>query len=178
MALWLYSPSSDLGFGFWDCWASVVNASKDAAEALEPLAGHWATIVFGVGLLASAIIAVPVIAATSAYVTAEMFGWRRSLNKTFAQARKFYMLLILLTALAVGIAFLGIPPIQLLYASGIAGGIATPFTLVLLLLIARDPVVMHGARIKPWLAICGWAVAGVVTLATVLFLYQSLTGTG
>jgi Mn2+/Fe2+ NRAMP family transporter len=156
----------------------VVATAQDAADALVPLAGRWAAVVFGLGLLASAIIAVPVIAATSAYVTAEMFGWRRSLDKTFAQARKFYAILIGVTLIALGIAFAGVAPIQLLYYSGIAGGIATPFTLVLLLLIGRDRQVMRHARIAPWLAVCGWVVALVVATATALYLYQTFTGSG
>jgi Mn2+/Fe2+ NRAMP family transporter len=156
----------------------VVQTAQDAAEALVPLAGRFAAIVFGVGLLASAIIAVPVIAATSAYVSAEMFGWRKSLDATFSAAPEFYRLLIGTTVVALGIAFAGVPPIQLLFFSGIAGGIVTPFTLVLMLLIARDRKMMHHRVIPPGLAVAGWAVAAVVTAASGLFLYQTFTGAG
>ena len=156
----------------------VVQTAQDAAEALVPLAGRFAAMVFGVGLLASAIIAVPVLAATSAYVSAEMFGWRRSLDATFAQAPQFYALLIGSTLIALAIAFAGVPPIQLLYFSGIAGGIATPFTLVLMLLVARDRKVMRHRLISPWLAVAGWGVAAVVAAASGMYLYQTFTGAG
>ncbi len=154
----------------------VVETAQDAAQALVPLAGRFAAMVFGVGLLASAIIAVPVIAATSSYVCAEMFGWRRSLDTTFAQAPKFYATLIGTTLVSLAIAYAGIPPIKLLYWSGIAGGIATPFTLVLMLLVARDPKVMHRHVISPWIALAGWSVAAVVGAASGIFLYQTFAG--
>ena len=154
----------------------VVQTAQDAAQALIPLAGRFAAMVFGVGLLASAIIAVPVIAATSAYVSAEMFGWRSSLDTTFAQAPKFYVCLIGATVVSLGIAFAGIPPIKLLYWSGIAGGIATPFTLALMLLVARDRTVMHRRVIPMWTAVAGWAVASIVAAASGIFLYQTFTG--
>jgi Mn2+/Fe2+ NRAMP family transporter len=156
----------------------VVETAQDAAQALVPLAGPFAAMIFGVGLLASALIAVPVIAATSAYVGAEMFGWRRSLDTTFAQARKFYILLIGSTVCALAIAFAGVTPIKLLYISGIAGGIATPFTLVLMLLVARDREIMHHRVIPAGIAVAGWAVAAIVAAASGIFLYQTFTGAG
>lgn len=67
-----------------------VQTAQDAANALAPLAGRFASVIFGVGLLASAILALPVLAATSAYVMAEAFGWRASLDSHFGQARSFY----------------------------------------------------------------------------------------
>ncbi|HEV2460780.1 MAG TPA: divalent metal cation transporter [Ktedonobacterales bacterium] len=65
----------------------TVQTAQDAASALTPLAGHFASIIFGVGLLASAILALPVLAGTSAYVMAEAFGWRRSLDARFHRRR-------------------------------------------------------------------------------------------
>ena len=61
----------------------VVQTAQDAANALTPFAGHWAKLLFGMGLLASALIAIPVVSATSAYVASEMFGWTRGIDKKF-----------------------------------------------------------------------------------------------
>jgi Mn2+/Fe2+ NRAMP family transporter len=147
-----------------------VETAQEAAQALAPIAGKYASLVFGVGLLGSALIALPVIAATSAYVVSEMFGWRRSLDAPFAHAPHFYGVLALCIAAAVAIAYAGVKPITLLFYSGIAGGIATPFTLALLLLVARSERVMQGMRIPAWLAICGWSVAAVITGASLAYL--------
>ena len=153
-----------------------VDTAEQAAQALAPFAGKYASIVFGVGLLGSALVAIPVIAGTSAYVAAEMFGWRHSLDASFKGARRFYLTLIACIAVAIAIAFAGVKPITLLFFSGIAGGIATPFTIVLMLLVGRNRKVMHHKQISGWLAAAGWCVAAIVTGAASIYLVQTLTG--
>jgi Mn2+/Fe2+ NRAMP family transporter len=156
----------------------TVETAQQAAEALAPIAGRYASLVFGIGLLGSALIAMPVIGGTCAYVAAEMFGWRHSLDAEFDRARPFYLTLAGCMALSVAIAFAGVRPITLLYYSGIAGGIATPFTMTLMLLVGRHRTVMHRYPISQWLAAAGWCVTAIVAAATVIYLYQTLTGRG
>lgn len=150
-----------------------VQTAQDAARALEPVAGQFAGIVFGIGLLASAALAVPVLAGTSAYALAEAFGWKRSLDARFARAPRFYLALILCLAAGVGLSLLGIGPIQLLFLSSILAGLATPVTLTLMLLIARDRRVMGDFRISRGLGIAGASVTAIVTLASVIYLIQT-----
>jgi Mn2+/Fe2+ NRAMP family transporter len=154
----------------------TVETAEEAAQALVPIAGKYAGLVFGIGLLGSALVAIPVIAGTSAYVAAEMFGWRRSLDATFATAPRFYLILSAVVLVAVAIGFAGVKPITLLFFSGIAGGIATPFTMALMLLIARNRAVMHHLRISVRLAAAGWVVTLIVTGAALVYLYQTVTG--
>ena len=155
-----------------------VDTAEQAAQALAPVAGKYASLVFGVGLLGSALVAIPVIAGTCAYVAAEMFGWRHSLDEKFDRARAFYLTLIGCVAVSAAIGFAGVKPITLLFYSGIAGGVATPFTMVLMLLVARNRNVMHGRRIAPGLAVAGWCVCAIVGAATLTYLVQTLTGKG
>jgi Mn2+/Fe2+ NRAMP family transporter len=155
-----------------------VQTADDAARALVPVAGRYAAAIFAVGLLGSALVAIPVIAGTSAFVAAEMFHWRSSLDADFEHARAFYLTLGAAVAIATGVGLLGVPPIKLLFFSGIAGGIATPFTLVLMLLVGRDRKIMRANRISPVLAAGGWTVAAIVTVATLIYLWQSLTQGG
>ncbi len=153
-----------------------VQTADDAARALEPFAGRYASLLFAAGLFGSALIAVPVIAGTSAYVLAEAFGWRRSLDATFARAPRFYRALLLSIGVATAIAFAGVSPIQLLFASSIAGGIATPLTLTFLMLVAQHQGTMRIHRIGGFLRIGGWAVTAIVTASVALYLYQTATG--
>jgi Mn2+/Fe2+ NRAMP family transporter len=155
-----------------------VQTAQEAAQALAPVAGKYASLVFAIGLLGSALVAIPVIAGTSAYVAAEMFGWRHSLDATFGHARRFYLTLTGCVLVAAVIGMAGVPPIKLLFVSGIAGGIATPLTLALMLLVGRNRSIMHQKRIPGWLALAGWCVTLVVTGATVIYLAQTLTGHG
>ena len=97
-----------------------------------------------------------------------MFGWPGKLDRSFFQAPRFYGVMIVCTTIACALAFAGIKPIQLLFVSSIAGGVATPVSLVFMLLAAS------GADIR--LRIAGWATTAIVTAAAAIFLYQSLTG--
>lgn len=154
----------------------TVQTAQDAAQALAPIAGPFAQFIFAIGLLGSALVAIPVIAGTCAYVAAEMFGWRRSLDKQFAGARQFYLTLGGCMIVSVVIGMAGVPPIKLLFYSGIAGGIATPLTMALMLLVGRNSRVMHAARIPGWLAVAGWCVTAIIGSATLVYLWQTVTG--
>lgn len=147
--------------------------AQDAARALAPVAGPFASVVFGLGLLASAVLAVPVLAGTSAYMMAEAFGWRRSLDASFARAPRFYLSMTLSLAIGVTVTLIGVGPITLLFISSIFAGLATPVTLILMLFIARDRRVMGQRRIGRPVSVAGFVVAGIVTLASVAFLLQT-----
>jgi Mn2+/Fe2+ NRAMP family transporter len=146
-----------------------VATAADAARALEPLAGASATALFAVGLLASAVLAVPILAATSAYAVAQTFGLRGSLNDAWQDARTFYGVLIGSLAVSAVVALAGFSPIGLLYWASVAGGLGTPLTLWLLLAIARSPA-LGERRVRGWLLIGGYAVAAIVTASCAIFL--------
>jgi Mn2+/Fe2+ NRAMP family transporter len=149
-----------------------VQTAQDAAKALEPLAGRWASLLFGIGLLGSSLIALPVLAGTSAYVAAEMFGRRKGIDAKFQQAPFFYGVVIGTLAIAAGIAFVGISPIRLLFAASIAGGLATPITLFFVLLAASSAQLMGSFRPGLWLRLAGWIVFAIVTAAAIFYLWQ------
>lgn len=154
----------------------TIQTAEDAAKALEPFAGHWASLLFGIGLLASALIAIPVLGATSAYVVSEMFGWRVGINKNFWHAGKFYMTLVAVLVIGTGISLAGVRPIKLLFLSSIVGGLATPITLTMMMLIAGNRLAMKRRPMNPILLGAGWAVTVVVTAAAAIFLFQTATG--
>lgn len=150
------------------------DTAEQAAQALRPLAGPWAGALFALGLLASAIIAVPVIAASGAYVTAATFGWRRGLSRTPRQAPGFYAVIVVQAALGAALAMGGIPPIRLLFAASVVAGIGTPIGLVLLVLVAANPRLTNGHRIHRGLLAAGWAIAIVVALVALVYIAQQL----
>lgn len=152
--------------------AQPVQTAQDAARALAPLAGPYAAIVFGVGLLASAVIAVPVLAGTSAYVFAEAFGFREGLTEPFQRARPFYFALLGSIIVATTIAYSGISPIRLLWIGSVAGGLATPLSLLFLLRAARDRKVMGERRIGVGLLLAGVIVALLISAAAALYLWR------
>ena len=140
----------------------AVTSAQDAATALRPLAGPAAADLFAAGLITSAVVALPVLMATTAYVVGAHFNWRRGLSEGIGRARGFYAILVASIGLALAVTLAGIPVIAMLVAASVIGGLGTPIGLVILVRLARDPSVMGPRPISGLLAIAGWAVAVIV----------------
>jgi Mn2+/Fe2+ NRAMP family transporter len=149
-----------------------VQTAQQAAQALAPVAGPLAAYLFAIGLLASAILAVPVLAATTGYILGEEFGWSRGLSQPLRVCRRFYLTVSGAILVGMVVSFLGISPITLLFWSGIVGGLGTPISLVFLLLVARDHHVMDGHPIGKWLTLLGWGTTILIGVISLYFLYQ------
>lgn len=153
-----------------------IETAEDAARALRPLAGPAASTFFALGLLASAVVALPVLAATTAYAVGSEFDWRRGLSTGFREAPRFYLVLMSSVLLGAVVALAGVSPIDMLVAASIAGAFATPIGLVFLLRLAQDPDVMGAQAIGPGLAVAGWVVAAVVALFGFTLLVITIRG--
>jgi NRAMP (natural resistance-associated macrophage protein)-like metal ion transporter len=101
-----------------------IQTADQAAQALEPLvnsfpnSGYIAKIIFALGIIGTGLLAIPVLAGSSAYAISETFGWTEGLGKKFKQAKHFYLLIIASTVIGLLINFIGIDPIQaLIYAA-------------------------------------------------------------
>lgn len=151
-----------------------VETARDAAMALAPAAGRYATVLFAAGLLGSALLAVPVIAATTAYAVSAVRSWKRELDASFAQAPQFYAIVAGVLLVAGIAASLNLDAVTMLYWSSIAGGLATPVSLAMLVLAAGSRKAMHGRTAHPALLVCGWAVTAIVAAAAVAFIVQSV----
>ncbi len=153
-----------------------VQTAQQAAQALAPVAGPLATDLFAIGLLASAVLAVPVLAASTAYILGQEFGWRSSLSERVWTAPLFYAAVVVTMLVAVIISFTNISPIQLLFIASIAGGLGTPISLVFLLLVARSRRIMGQYRIGKVLTTIGWATTLLITAISAYFLWQQFGG--
>ena len=155
----------------------TVASAQDAARALRPLAGSLAADLFAIGLIASAVVALPVLMVTTAYVLGAQFDWRRGLSEGIGRARGFYGVLAASVGLALVVALANISVIDMLVAASVIGGFGTPIGLVLLVRLARDPQVMGSKPISRRLAIAGWAVAVIVGGFSLLFVIWAALGT-
>jgi Mn2+/Fe2+ NRAMP family transporter len=177
-----------IGFAVVICWFILVatgatvgthhlhiNTAQDAAAALKPLAGRWATEVFAVALLASTAVALPVLVATCAYVTGAEFEWGNGFSAPIRSAPRFYLALTTAVVLGVVIALWGFSPIRILFVASIIGGLATPVGMAFLLLLGADSEVMCGDPLPAGLRRAGWAVAAVISTASLVYLAQQLT---
>jgi len=121
-----------------------VDSTRQAAEALRPLAGDVCYWLFSAGLLGTGMLAVPVLAGSAAYAFAETFGWRYGLDKEFHRAPWFYAVFILSTVLAILIDAVGINPMRALFWSAVINGLLAPVVLACMFAVASDRRIMNG----------------------------------
>jgi Mn2+/Fe2+ NRAMP family transporter len=138
-----------------------IETSRQAAEALRPFAGKFATTVFTLGIVGAGFLAIPTLAGSAAYAFAETLGWRQGLNKKLRQARWFYALILVSTGVGVVLDFIGINPVKALYWTAVINGLLAPFLLVAILIVAANKKLMQGQPSSR----LGWTVVAITTLA-------------
>ncbi len=148
-----------------------IETTRQAAEALRPLAGHFATTLFTLGIVGVGFLAIPTLAGSTAYAFAETLGWRQGLNKELRQARWFYALILASSAAGVALDFIGINPVKALYWTAVINGLLAPFLLVAILMVAADKNLMQGqpsSRLG-WMIVAFTAVAMFLAGAAMFF---------
>jgi Mn2+/Fe2+ NRAMP family transporter len=138
-----------------------IETTRQAAEALRPLAGKFAATLFTVGIVGVGFLAIPTLAGSAAYAFAETLGWRQGLDKKLKQARAFYALILLSTGVGVGLDFAGINPVKALYWTAVINGLLAPFLLIAILVVASDKKLMQSQPSSR----LGWIVVAITTVA-------------
>ena len=142
-----------------------IQSPAQAAEALRPLAGDLAFLLFAAGIIGTGLLAVPVLAGSAAYAVAESFRWPTGLGLPLAEARGFYFILTLATLLGVVIDLSGIDSIKMLLWAAIVNGVISVPIMVVMMLLAARPAVMGPFAIKRRLKVLGWFATGVMAAA-------------
>ena len=119
-----------------------IDTAKQAAEALRPLAGNAAYLLFTLGLIGTGMLGVPVLAGSCAYAISEAAAWRGSLEKKPRGARKFYAVLGVAMALGLAIDYTGLDAVKMLFWSAVTNGVLAPPLILLILLLTSDRKVM------------------------------------
>ncbi|HEY1471631.1 MAG TPA: Nramp family divalent metal transporter [Candidatus Acidoferrum sp.] len=151
-----------------------IQTAADAAKALQPLAGRFASLLFALGIIGTGMLAIPVLAGSAAYAVSELFGWRASLESKPRSARKFYYVLSAATALGVCLNFVGIDPIRALFLSAVINGIVAVPLMFLLMLISQRPAIVGKFVVPTYLRVVGWIATGVMLVASLGFLVTTL----
>jgi Mn2+/Fe2+ NRAMP family transporter len=154
-----------------------IQTSAQAAEALRPLAGDFAFVLFGLGIIGTGMLAVPVLAGSAAYAVAEAAGWPGSLSLVLshkdAEGRGFYGVIAAATLGGVILCFTPMDPVKELFWSAVLNGVIAVPIMVVMMLLATNPVAMSGHAIGPRLRALGWGATAVMA-ATVLTLFATL----
>jgi Mn2+/Fe2+ NRAMP family transporter len=137
----------------------TVETASEAARALEPIAGRFASLLFAAGIVGTGLLAIPILAGSAAYALSETFGWREGLGRTPRQAPSFYGVIGASIVVGLALNFIGIDPIRALYVSAILNGLAAPPLILLMLILSNS----SGTRLEG-----GWLSDGLVGVALVV----------
>lgn len=144
-----------------------IQSATDAAQALRPLAGNFATVLFGIGLIGAGLLAVPVLTGSAAYAVAETFGWPCGLDEKPRDAKQFYGVIAASTLIGVLIDFLGINPISALFWTAVINGVVAPPLLVVVMLVSNNKRVMGKRTNGTFTNLVGWLAAVVMFVAAI-----------
>lgn len=151
-----------------------IATASDAALALKPFAGHFAYLLFAVGIIGTGLIAVPVLAGSGAYAISESLGWQSGLGKTLRQARAFYGIIIFSVIIGFLINLTGFSIMKALLWAAAINGIIAPVVLIPIVLLSSNKKLMGEHSNRPLTSIVGWIttlIMLVVGVATIVALF-------
>jgi NRAMP (natural resistance-associated macrophage protein)-like metal ion transporter len=128
-----------------------IETSRQAAEALRPLAGAFASTLYTLGIIGVGMLAIPTLTGSAAYAFAETFSWKEGLDEPFRGAIPFYAVVIFSTLLGIALDLLRISPLKALFYTAVINGLLAPFLLVGILAVACDRDLMQGQP-SSWLS--------------------------
>jgi Mn2+/Fe2+ NRAMP family transporter len=148
----------------------TITTADEAAEALRPFAGDLAGLLFTLGIVGAGLLAVPVLAGSTAYAISETFGWREGLGLRMTQAKAFYGVIAVSMAAGLAMNAIGLNPVRALYLSAILNGVAAPPLIVLIALLSGSRDVMGDHASGPVSRFLLWAAAAVSAALPVIYL--------
>ncbi|UGY19427.1 NRAMP family divalent metal transporter [Bradyrhizobium septentrionale] len=144
-----------------------IQTSAQAAEALRPIAGPFAEVIFALGIVGTGLLAIPVLAGATAYAVGEGRRWSVGLARKPKEAIAFYSVLALSGGIGIALNFTPIDPISALYWSAVVNGVLAVPVMVLLMFMARHKPVMGRFVIGGWLYWLGWLSTAAMALSVI-----------
>ena len=153
-----------------------IETAAQAAEALRPVGGEFAFLLFAVGIVGTGLLAIPVLAGSVGYALAELRGWPEGLERPVSRAGGFYGTIVIVTLMALALNFSSISPIKALFWSAVVNGVAAGPIMVVLMLMTTNSKLNRGIRLgtPPWLL--GWASTAVMLAASAGMLANLVLG--
>jgi len=153
-----------------------IDTVEKAAQALKPLAGNAAYLLFAVGVIGTGLLAIPVLSGSLSYIVTESFGWKEGLDKKFQKAKAFYIIIAISLILGLSLNYIGISPIKALIYSAILYGLTAPVLIAIILHISNNKKIMGKNTNGKVSNILGFTALGLMTLAGVILIYMQLKG--
>jgi Mn2+/Fe2+ NRAMP family transporter len=155
---------------------TTIQTASQAAEALRPLAGDLAYLLFAAGIIGTGLLAVPVLAGASAYAVAEMVGLKEGLGKNPSLAPGFYAVIAVSTLIGMSLDWLGINPITALYYSAALNGLVAPPLMALVIMIANRKDIMGRFVNSRASNVLGWVIVLIMALVGMALIVSMATG--
>jgi NRAMP (natural resistance-associated macrophage protein)-like metal ion transporter len=146
-----------------------IQTSSQAAMALKPIAGKFASAVFAAGIIGTGLLAVPVLAGSGAYAVAETYGWKEGLDRRLFQAKSFYAAIAVATLIGVALNFTSLDPVKALYWSAVINGILAAPVMAVVMLMAQNKRVMGQLILPRSMSILGWGATLIMLFASIGF---------
>ena len=153
-----------------------IDTVEQAAQALKPLAGNSAYILFAIGIIGTGFLAIPVLSGSLSYIITETFGLKGGLDKKFHQAKAFYAIIAISLILGLSMNYIGISPIKALIYSAILYGMTAPVLIAIIIHISNNKKIMGKFTNGKTSNILGFATLVLMTAAAVILVYMQLTG--
>jgi Mn2+/Fe2+ NRAMP family transporter len=147
-----------------------VQSAAQAAQALRPLAGDFAFALFSLGIIATGLLAVPVLASSAAYAVAEAFDWPEGLERHWREAKGFYTIIGIATIVGTGLDFTPIDPMKALYWSAVINGVVAVPIMVAMMLLSGNAQVMGALPVRRKTRALGWGSVLLMAAAVAMML--------
>ena len=148
-----------------------IDTVEQAAQALKPLAGESAYLLFAIGVIGTGLLAIPVLSGSLSYMFCEAFGWKEGLDNKFNEARPFYIIIAISLIVGLSLEYIGISPIQALIYSAILYGLTAPVLIAIILYISNNKKIMGEHTNGKTSNILGIITFLLMTAAAVALLY-------
>jgi NRAMP (natural resistance-associated macrophage protein)-like metal ion transporter len=156
-----------------------VETVQDAAAALRPLAGVYAAVLFGLGLINASLLSASVLPLATSHYVCEALGYEAGIDRTLRQAPVFYGLYIALIVIACAVVLVpGAPLLKILFLSQVANGVLLPFILIFMLLLVNQKKLMGAYTNSKTFNVIAWVSAGVMIVLTLALLASQFLGGG
>jgi NRAMP (natural resistance-associated macrophage protein)-like metal ion transporter len=149
-----------------------IDTVEQAAQALKPLAGKAAYLLFATGIIGTGLLAIPVLSGSLSYIITESFGWKEGLDKKYYQAKAFYIIIAISLILGLSLNYIGISPIKALIYSAILYGLTAPVLIAIILHISNNKKIMGKNTNGKTSNIFGFVALILMTLAAVILIYM------
>ena len=146
-----------------------IETASQAAEALRPIAGVLTFALFAAGIIATGLLAVPVLAGSAAYGVSELFGWAEGLDRRLREAKAFYATIAVATLGGVALNFTSIDPVKALYWAAVVNGVLAAPLMAVMMVIAMNPRIMGRMTLPHSMLVLGWVATSVMAIATLGF---------